>query len=82
MDRFSRLLIRLEKSIIMLDVLLQARLSSLVESWTRVTRKVYSVLSLGPDYLLASSYDCFFQGLANDGKNSWIIHFRDDVARI
>lgn len=40
------------------------------------------VLSLGPDYLLASFYDCFFQGLANDGKNSWIIHFRDDVARI
>ena len=80
MDRFSRLLIRLEKSIIMLDV--EARLSSLVESWTRVTRKVYSVLSLGPDYLLASFYDCFFQGLANDGKNSWIIHFRDDVARI
>jgi hypothetical protein len=36
----------------------------------------------GLDYLLASFSNCFFQGLANDGKNSWIIYFRNDVADI
>jgi hypothetical protein len=36
----------------------------------------------GVIHLLASFSNCFFQGLANNGKNSWIVYFRNDIADI
>lgn len=55
-------------------------LSSLVEM-DSMSLSTFAIIA-GLDYLLASFSNCFFQGLGNDGKNSWIIYFRNDVAGI